>query len=48
MSLLPDTDRVLLGPGPSLTAPRVSPRLIVLLRGALESALAKQGRAAYV
>src|SRR4249920_3137451 len=23
MSLLPDTDRVLLGPGPSLTAPRV-------------------------
>jgi alanine-glyoxylate transaminase/serine-glyoxylate transaminase/serine-pyruvate transaminase len=23
MSLLPDTDRILLGPGPSLTAPRV-------------------------
>ena len=89
MSLLPDTDRILPGPGPSLAAPRVmramasptlshlldefnieigaglgplagkiwrvglmgassSPRLIVLLRGALESALAKQGRHANV
>jgi aspartate aminotransferase-like enzyme len=37
MSLLPDTDRVLLGPGPSLTAPRVvramaSPTLSHLVR----------------
>jgi hypothetical protein len=24
MSLLPDVDRILLGPGPSLTAPRVA------------------------
>jgi aspartate aminotransferase-like enzyme len=75
MSLLPDADRILPGPGPSLTASRVmramaaptishldpgkiwrvglmgassSPRLIVLLRGALESALAKQGRHANV
>ena len=88
MSLLPDADRILPGPGPSLTASRVTramaaptishldplmprllddvraprgrlfraadalrsagDRLIVLLRGALESALAKQGRHANV
>jgi hypothetical protein len=40
MSLLPDTEPILLGPGPSLSAPR----LIVLRLGALENAFAKQGR----
>jgi aspartate aminotransferase-like enzyme len=76
MSLLPDCERILLGPGPSPTSPRVMramaaptighldpqmtgllddvrapvvvsggsvPRLIVLLPGALEHALAAQG-----
>ena len=68
MSLLPNTDRILLGPGPSLTEPRVmramasptlshlDPVMVALfddvrarlgrlfLLGALESALAQQGR----
>ena len=42
MSLLPDTDRKIWRVG--LKGASSSPRLILLMRGALESALAKQRR----
>jgi hypothetical protein len=54
MSLVPDIDRILLGPGPRLTPPRVmcamaAPTLsrfdpLMLLPGAPESAFARQDR----